>query len=173
MKEQLMEVKRAGAEYIHYDVMDGIFVLNTAFGPEWLTLIHDCGLKANVHMMVQDPLNWIEHFIKYPVNSLTFHPEVTDKRTATKAFDILKKHHIKFGIAIKATVDAHNLTDYLSICDYVCIMSVEPGKGGQAFIPNAIDNLKKVKHIKDTINPNLTIQLDGGVNLEVIKQTAE
>lgn len=171
LKAQLVEVKQAGAVYIHYDVMDGVFVTNKAFGPQQLLDIHQQGLLGNVHMMVQDPIKWIKDFINFPIHALTFHPEVITNRTCLEAFNLLRTKKIKCGIALKVHVDANQYQDLLKICDYVCVMSVEPGKGGQSFIPEAMSNLQKVKKIKDLYNTKLVIQLDGGVNFDVMQNT--
>ncbi|MDR3257652.1 MAG: ribulose-phosphate 3-epimerase [Mycoplasmataceae bacterium] len=173
LDEQLKEVKQAGAQYIHYDVMDGIFVNNKAFGPQQLININQQGMKANVHMMVQDPMLWIKQFIDFPMNSLTFHPEVYNETQVLETFSFLHQHHIKCGLALKVHVDANQYKGLLAKSDYVCIMSVEPGKGGQSFMEESINNLNKVKQIKEQINPNLIIQLDGGVNTDVMKKTSQ
>jgi ribulose-phosphate 3-epimerase len=102
---------------------------------------------------------------------LTFHPEVSDEQTIMRAFNLLHEHNVKCGIALKHNVDANKYKKIISMCDYVCVMSVEPGKGGQTFMNESIDNLKKVIFIKVTSNPELIIQLDGGVNIDVMKYT--
>jgi ribulose-phosphate 3-epimerase len=128
-------------------------------------------MLSNVHMMVQDPIKWIKDFIDYPINALTFHPEVISEEKCRQAFELLKTKNIKYGIALKFHIDAQQYLNLLKICDYVCVMSVEPGWGGQAFTSKAIDNLRKIKQIKDRYNPKLIIQLDGGVNFDVMKTT--
>jgi ribulose-phosphate 3-epimerase len=107
------------------------------------------------------------------MNACTFHPEVMSFEKCREAFQVLRDKNIKCGIAIKPHVDVNEYVDLLKESDYVCIMSVEPGKGGQSFMPRSIDNMKKVKRIKDELNPRLVIQLDGGVNFEVMKETKQ
>jgi ribulose-phosphate 3-epimerase len=107
------------------------------------------------------------------MNSLTFHPEVYNETQVLETFSFLHQHHIKCGLALKVHVDANQYKGLLAKSDYVCIMSVEPGKGGQSFMEESINNLNKVKQIKEQINPNLIIQLDGGVNTDVMKKTSQ
>jgi ribulose-phosphate 3-epimerase len=90
-----------------------------------------------------------------------------------EVFNLLKAHQIKCGIALKTDVDANQYERLLKVCDYACVMSVVPGKGGQSFMQTSIDNLKKVNAIKNQFNPNLIVQLDGGVNLDVMRFTKD
>jgi ribulose-phosphate 3-epimerase len=107
------------------------------------------------------------------MNSLTFHPEVYNETQILTAFDFLHSRHVKCGLALKVNIDANKYKNLLSKSDYVCVMSVEPGKGGQSFMEEAFINLKKVKEIKDQFNPKLIIQLDGGVTTEIMKKTSD
>lgn len=109
LEQQLLEVKKAGAQFIHYDVMDGIFVPNKAFLTDELLIIKKCGLQANVHMMVKDVKTWIAKFLPFTFNACVFHPEACDKQTTLECFKILKKHNIKYGIALKPYT---NFSDY-------------------------------------------------------------
>ncbi|MDR0985347.1 MAG: ribulose-phosphate 3-epimerase [Mycoplasmataceae bacterium] len=171
IKNQLIEVKDAGATFIHYDVMDGKYVVNKTWTTEHLNLINDLKMKSNVHLMVEKPFDFINDFIKFPVNLITFHPEVCSEKEIQRCFDLLTKHHIKKGLTIRLETNIDKYLEFISKSDYVCVMSVTPGKGGQLFEIKSIDNLKKINQIKKN-NPNLIIQLDGGVNCEVIKQTS-
>jgi ribulose-phosphate 3-epimerase len=107
------------------------------------------------------------------MNACTFHPEIVDNSICEQAFQILKTHGVKYGIALKTNIDANQYINLLKACDYVSVMSVVPGKGGQSFMPEVMDNLKKVKKIKTELNPRLIIQLDGGVNFDVMRLTKE
>lgn len=171
LDQQLDEVKNAGALFIHYDVMDGIFVANKAFLTNELAVIQKHGLKANVHMMVKDVKGWINKFLSHPMNACVFHPEACDKQTALECFELLKKQNVKFGIALKPYTNIQEYNWALSIAQYVCIMGVEPGKGGQLFIESVMENIKYIHDFKIHNNPNMIIQLDGGVNTDIIKRT--
>jgi ribulose-phosphate 3-epimerase len=172
IEQQLNEVKKLGTQYIHYDVMDGKFVPNHSFKTEHLQLISDLGLKANVHFMVQKPLYYVKEFIKYPLNSIVFHPESISKWKAKRVCRYLANNNIPYGLAIKSDTDVNKYVSILANCHYVLIMGVVPGKGGQPFIESTITNLINVKKIKDNVNNKLIIQLDGGVNESVMQRTA-
>jgi ribulose-phosphate 3-epimerase len=121
--------------------------------------------------MVKTPIKYIRTFTKYPLNSITFHPEAVSSLNAKLALAYLKHKRVPYGIAIKPHTDVNKYVHVLKHCSYVLIMGVEPGFGGQSFMPITIENLKKVNDIKKLYNPNLIVQLDGGVNTEVLKQT--
>lgn len=171
LPQQLQIVKGAGCDFIHYDVMDGVFVANKAYDTEWLPMIHQLGLKANVHFMVKTPFTYIRRFLKFPVNSITFHPEAISKSGARLLIYYMKMRRVPCGIAIKPSTNISKYISLLKICDYVLIMGVEPGAGGQKFMPECLENLKKARAIKDIFNKRLIVQLDGGVNPDVISLT--
>jgi ribulose-phosphate 3-epimerase len=171
LDNQLEVVKKLGCHIIHYDVMDNQFVPNKAFDVEYLQQIASHGLKANVHFMVQQPLKYIQRFIKYPLNSITFHPEAVATSEAEIVIKFLKSNHIRYGIALKPDTKIDQYLHILKDCDYVLIMGVQPGFGGQSFLKSSLNNLIYVNKIKEKFNQKLIIQLDGGVNPDVIKQT--
>lgn len=121
--------------------------------------------------MVKKPLSYIRRFMKFPINSITFHPEAVSLTRTRLLLYYMKAHRIPCGLAIKPLT---NITKYLSllkICDYVLIMGVQPGTGGQRFMPECLENLKKARAVKDIFNKKLIVQLDGGVNPDVIDLT--
>jgi ribulose-phosphate 3-epimerase len=128
-------------------------------------------MKANVHFMVQNPFSYIRKFSKFPINSITFHPEAVSLITTRTLIYYMKMKHIPCGLAIKPHTNISKYVHLLKICDYVLIMSVQPGMGGQSFLPESMENLKKARAVKDIFNKKLIIQLDGGVNLDVISLT--
>ena len=170
---QIREIKQLGLKSIHYDVMDNIFVPNTAFNTEWLNLIKSNNLTCSVHFMVKEPLNWIKRFIKYKnIYAITFHPEVVSKEEAKQILTFIKSHNILAGVAIKPYTNHKKYEDLIDLSDIITIMGVEPGFGGQSFIEETtMKNLKYVSELKKNKKLKLIIQLDGGVNLEVIKKT--
>ncbi len=170
---QIREIKQLGLKSIHYDVMDNIFVPNTAFDTEWLDLIKSNNLSCSVHFMVKDPLNWIKRFIKYKsIYAITFHPEAVSKQEAKEILTFIKSHKILAGVAIKPYTNHKKYEDLIELSDIITIMGVEPGFGGQKFIEEAtLKNLKYVSELKKKKKTKLIIQLDGGVNLEIIKKT--
>jgi ribulose-phosphate 3-epimerase len=171
LDNQLEAVKRLGCTFIHYDVMDNKFVPNKAFGVEHLNTVAAHKLKANVHFMVQRPLKYIKRFIKYPLHSITFHPEAVSSLTIKLVIKYLKAKKIPYGVAIKPDTNINKYISIIKQCNYVLIMGVQPGFGGQSFLSASLENLISANKIKKTFNENLIIQLDGGVNLDVIDKT--
>jgi ribulose-phosphate 3-epimerase len=121
--------------------------------------------------MVKKPFSYIRRFAKFPINSITFHPEAVGFSTARALLYYMKIKRIPCGLAIKPYTNISKYMKLLKICDYVLVMSVNPGMGGQAFIPESIENLKKARAVKDIFNKKLIVQLDGGVNPDVISLT--
>lgn len=153
---------------IHYDVMDGIFVPNKAYNGERLKYLKKMGFEISVHLMVVDVKSYVERFINYKIDYLTFHCEPLKINESIELINLIKSKGIKAGIAIKPNTIPGEYEDLISISDIITIMGVEPGFGGQKFIPKTIELINKVKKYakKDTI-----FQLDGGVNIDVMKLT--
>ncbi len=172
MQSNLFEVKQLGISQIHYDVMDNKFVPNTAFDTEWLDLLHQNGFDISIHFMVEQPREWIKRFISFKgIKAITFHPEPINKKETLDLLKFIKDNKILAGIALKPDTNIFEYQDVLKECDLVTVMGVQPGFGGQKFMPITIDNLKIFAEIKNKLNPKLIIQLDGGVNFDVLKQT--
>nr|QIQ09884.1 ribulose-phosphate 3-epimerase [uncultured Mycoplasmataceae bacterium] len=172
MQSNLSEVKQLGIAQVHYDVMDNKFVPNTAFDTEWLNLLHQNGFDISIHFMVEQPREWIKRFISFKgIKAITFHPEPIDEKETLDILKFIKDNKILAGIALKPDTNISKYQNILSQCDLVTVMGVQPGFGGQKFMPITIDNLKKFNEIKNKLNPKLIIQLDGGVNFDVLKQT--
>ena len=151
--KQLDSMYKAGIKIIHYDVIDGKFAPNTAYGTEWLKELFLRGFEVNVHFMVMKPIKWFKEFIVYPFSTLTFQPE---------------------PLAFKPHTDLNKYVSLIKKCDYVTIMGVEPGFGGQQFMKEiTLNNLELINKIKKEYNPKLVVQLDGGVNFDVIKLTSK
>lgn len=153
-----------GIKWIHYDVMDGKFVPNFAIELDEIKNIHKNGLKhfKDAHLMVENPLDYIDQY-KDVVDIVTVHYEAIDP---TKFLKFLKqKHHeYRLGIAIKPNTDVEEIKKILPYIQLVLVMSVEPGKGGQKFIPSAIDKIKMLKQLRLNNNYDYLIQVDGGIN---------
>ncbi|WP_338822475.1 ribulose-phosphate 3-epimerase [Mycoplasmopsis felifaucium] len=155
-----------GIKWIHYDVMDGKFVPNTAIEFEEIENINEHGKKhlKDAHLMVEKPLELVEKYSKI-VDFVTFHFEAEDKK---KILQFLKKnhHYYKIGVAIKPNTTIEEITELLPYVSLVLVMSVEPGKGGQKFMPNAVDKIKELKRLRDLHQYEYLIQVDGGINNE-------
>ena len=172
--QQLKTIWDAGVRVIHYDVMDGKFVPEIAYGPEHLQTLYLMGFKVYVHFMVQNPMNYVKQCLTYPCNAMTFQPEPVSKWKAKRVIKRIKKANLLAGIALRPNSRPEKYKDLLAISDLVTIMGVEPGYGGQSFMGAIVlRQILEVEKIKNEVNPNLIIQLDGGVNYDVMKITSK
>ena len=162
---QIAEAEAGGAEYLHLDVMDGVFVPNISFGQPVVKSFRKCTeLTLDVHLMITEPARYIEDFAKAGADIITIHYEATDN-----VFDTLKKIHAcgkKAGISIKPGTSPEVLLPYLSLCDLVLIMTVEPGFGGQKFMPEMLAKVKYLYDVAKSENLDIEFSVDGGVSAE-------
>ena len=154
----------AGAQMLHYDVMDGHFVPNISFGVPVLKSLHKNLPDAfyDVHLMISHPLQYAEAFIKAGATLYNFHLECEDDIQQT--LDAVKALGCKTGLTIKPGTAPEALAPYLDQLDLVLVMSVEPGFGGQSFMPHSIDKIRELRALADKCRPDLTIEVDGGIS---------
>lgn len=166
LKNEILKVEKLGAEYIHWDVMDGIFVPNKSYTPEQVQEFAKCHKMVNdVHIMVADPKYWAPIFREAGADLVTFHLEAVDcPKCIAKIVGDLHSHGCKAGISIKPNTKVKEVLPVLEQFDLVLVMSVEPGKGGQKFIPNALKKIKKLRKFVDKHHLNCLIEVDGGIN---------
>ena len=172
------EVKRvvdAKADYLHYDVMDGHFVPNISFGlPVVSALTSTTNIVHDVHLMISNPATYFEAFAKAGANIITFHFETAkDLKTMQSWIQQLHGLGVKAGISIKPQTKVEVLKPLLGLVDLILVMSVEPGFGGQAFLPSAIEKIKWLRHQLDEATLKTLIEVDGGINLETSKPCIE
>lgn len=160
------------AKYLHIDVMDGKFVPNITIGPLVMKNFKKeiNNMVMDVHLMIADPVKYAPEFAKAGADIITFHYEAV--KFAEPAIEEIKKLGVKVGISIKPLTDINVLDDLLDKVDLVLIMSVEPGFGGQEFIPSALDKIRYLSKKKEEKGYNYLIEVDGGINKETAKLCA-
>ncbi len=170
--EQMALCEKGGAEYLHFDVMDGMFVQNISFGIPVLESIKGfSGMVLDVHLMVTEPIRYVEAFAKAGADILTVHYEACEDVQAT--LDQIHACGIKAGITIKPDTPVEVLKPYLDQADMFLIMSVEPGQGGQGFIPESLEKIRVLREMLQERGLDTDIEVDGGIKLENVAEVAK
>jgi ribulose-phosphate 3-epimerase len=165
---EIKRLEEGGADMIHVDVMDGHFVPNLTIGPPVIKALRKhCSLKFDVHLMISPVHKYIEAYADAGADIITIHPEATQNlEESIKTIKDLKK---KVGVSLNPESKIELITEFLDQVDLVLIMSVNPGFGGQKFMPEVLDKIKKLKKIQQEKNLNFDIEIDGGINFENCK----
>ena len=170
--EEIVALEKAGADYIHIDVMDGHFVPNITIGPEVIKRLRPITkLPFDVHLMISPVDNFIKEFADAGADIITFHPEAT--KNISETISLIKKLKKKVGISLKPKSQINLIENYLTEIDLILIMSVEPGFGGQKFMPEVLDKMKKLRDLVDDKKLNIDIEIDGGINFKNCKLAKE
>tara|TARA_B100000965_G_scaffold247397_1_gene207793 strand:- start:994 stop:1653 length:660 start_codon:yes stop_codon:yes gene_type:complete len=165
MEKIINNLDQSDAEYIHFDVMDGDFVPNLTFGPQFISNLRKQTNKIfDVHLMINRVNKFLDEYIKAGSDIITFHLEI--KENLNEIINKIKENNIKAGIAIKPNTPWEEIKTYLNSIDQVIIMTVEPGFGGQSFMDNQIEKIKCIANYISENNLNVNIEIDGGINYE-------
>jgi len=164
LKEEIEMVNQSQADWFHLDVMDGVFVPNISFGlPVIQSMKKHAKKPFDVHLMIVQPERYIDDFKKAGADVLTVHYEASTHLHRT--LDAIRKQGMKAGVAINPHTPIHLLEEIMPYMDLLCMMSVNPGFGGQSFIETTYEKIRKARNMANTLNPTLHIEIDGGVTL--------
>ena len=170
--QEMKKTEENGAAYIHFDVMDGMFVPSISFGMPVLASIHDATEQfMDAHLMVQEPIRYVEAFQKAGADYVTVHLEACEDVKTT--LDKIHACGMKAGLAVNPETDVKELVPYLEDVEMILIMSVHPGFGGQKFIPESLDKIREVRAMLKEKNLEIDIQVDGGIYVENVREVLD
>ena len=165
LERDIRNIEENGADFVHVDIMDGIFVPNISIGIPVVKAIRPVTkLPLDVHLMIDRPIRYVEEFVKAGADFVTIHVEADQPQNTLEALDKIHALGCKAGIVLKPKTPAEAAIPYLEKCDMVLVMTVEPGFGGQSFMADQMDKVAQLKEWLDEINPVCLLEVDGGVD---------
>ncbi|MBO4415937.1 MAG: ribulose-phosphate 3-epimerase [Lachnospiraceae bacterium] len=174
LSEQITECERSGAKYLHYDVMDGLFVPSLSFGLPVLSSIRKgTGLFIDCHLMIVEPYRYVDQFIKAGADSVTVHFEACSEHGCMEVLQKIKDNGAKCGLSVKPGTPLVHILPYLGLVDMILLMSVEPGFGGQPFIDSTFDKLRQLESLRTEGGFDFDIEVDGGITLNNVKDVLD
>lgn len=165
LERDIHDIEKNGADWIHVDVMDGSFVPNFSFGLPALKAIRDVtDMPLDVHLMIEKPIRYVERFVAAGADWLTIHIEADNQENTIKALKLIRSMGCRAGISLKPGTKAEEAEPYLSLCDLILVMTVQPGFGGQKFKEDMMPKLRSLRSRLDEVNPSCVLSVDGGVD---------
>ena len=165
LERDIHDLEKNGADIVHVDIMDGIFVPNISIGiPVVAALRKVTDLPLDVHLMIDRPVRYVEEFVKAGADYVTIHVEADQPQNTLEALDKIKALGCKAGIVLKPKTPVEAAIPYLEKCDMILVMTVEPGFGGQKFMADMMPKVAQLKEWMEDINPDCLIEVDGGVD---------
>ena len=170
MGEEVLSLEQNGADLVHCDVMDGVFVNNITFGIKMVEDLRKCtALPLDCHLMIVHPEKYVERFAKAGADIITVHWEACQDNLK-EVLTLIKSTGVKCGAVINPDTPVEKIKDVIELCDMVLVMSVFPGFGGQKFIPSALDKLREIRAIIDESGKEIDLEIDGGVTAENVEE---
>ena len=168
IESEIKRIEKADADFVHFDVMDGVFVDNISFGlPVLKSAKTKTDLPFDVHLMITEPEKYIAEFARAGADIITFHSEAA--KDIKKCIDICRKNGCKVGISVKPNTPASEVFPFLGEIDMVLVMTVEPGFGGQGFLPFTLEKIEQIRKKADELSLDIDIQVDGGITDKTCK----
>lgn len=165
LERDIRKLSETGVDYVHVDVMDGIFVPNITIGiPVVAAIRRITDLPLDVHLMIDRPLRYVEQFCKAGSDLLTLHVEADTEENTLEALKMIRANGVRAAVSIKPNTPAEAVLPFLPLCDLILMMTVEPGFGGQAFMEHLMPKLRQLRAYIDAQNPACELEVDGGVN---------
>ena len=165
LERDIRDIEKNGSDFVHVDVMDGIFVPNISIGIPVVKAIRPVtGLPLDVHLMIDRPLRYVEEFVKAGADFVTIHVEADQPQNTLEALDRIHALGCKAGIVLKPRTPAEAAIPYLEKCDMILVMTVEPGFGGQKFMADMMPKVAQLRQMLNEVNPDCLLEVDGGVD---------